>query len=393
MSEDRYTIELLSSVQAINENRKEWADFLDNHAKEHVFWQHPDFIPTNFEYSSHDTLLILVIKLGTTIQCIAPCAVCKEKFTFKFSIFNLAGPYIKILKFLGNSCVFSPSADTDKCLEIIFSKLKELHTSFDLIKIDVLNSSSPLRLFFTSTQNRTRFFQLKESSSKIEYTWQHILAPSYDDWLATLGKSTRRLVKRRVNKLYKQYPDQIELRHITRPNEVTPFLHLLNELFPKTWQAKTFGIMQRNTQQEIRFYQKIAELHWLRSYILLIDKRPVAFFIGTQYNNGFEAIEIGYDGDYSSLGVGSALSYMVIRDLYENNKPSFLDFGFGENKYKQLICNKKTPASEAYIIQPNLWGLLVRQQIMLAKLENTIRSLLIKFHIDDYFRRLLKRKK
>jgi CelD/BcsL family acetyltransferase involved in cellulose biosynthesis len=137
----------------------------------------------------------------------------------------------------------------------------------------------------------------------------------------------------------------------------------------------------------------LAEHNWLRSYMLLINDSPVAFFVGCQYNKAFEALEIGYDAEFSSLGVGSALSYMVIEDLYDSNKPAYLDFGFGENKYKSLICNHKSPASEAYITRTNMWGILVKLQIILSKLEKMTRSFLIQFHIDNSIRKILKRKK
>jgi hypothetical protein len=218
------------------------------------------------------------------------------------------------------------------------------------------------------------------------------LAKAYDDWLETLGKSTQRLIKRRVKTLYNKFPDQIELKKITKSTEVPEFLYLLNELYPKTWQAKTFGLTKRNDKRDINFYQDIANQGWLRSYILLIENKPTAFLIATQYNNTFEAQEIGYDAQFSSIGVGSTLNYMILQELYLNKKPTVLSFGFGDNTYKDILCNDKSPASEVYLIQPNRAGMFIKLQILLSNFEQQVRLLLVKYHLDQKLRKLLKRK-
>ena len=372
----------------------EWSDFLAKDASEHLLWQHPDIIIQKSLHHAYKNLLIVIIRQGGIIICIGPCIIIQKKFPLTFSIFHLPTPSVRILKILGNKLIYSRKANKKKCIEILFTQLKKKADQFDFIHFDNFLHESTLANFFNHLpQKKYNSFQLKYCSPKREYSWKHVLHPTYTDWIATLGKSTRRLIKRRINKLYKIYPNQVEFNKIQGENEVPTYLDLLNKLYPKTWQAKTFGARKRNCEADIAFFRSLAQHNWLRSYILRINGNPVAFFTGIQYNKRFEAIEIGYDSAFSSLGIGSALSYLVIQDLYNNDKPIHLDFGFGENKYKEMICTDKFPASEAYIIVPNMLSNLVRMQRTLYTLENYLRFIIIKFHIDNFIRSILKRKR
>lgn len=393
MKNELYEAEILSTVHEITQARNEWVDFLKKDAVGFNFWQDPGIICQKLQYDGQGEPRIILVRRNRKIECVAPCVINTTRFNFIFSVFRLPGPQTRIMKIIDGNFIFSKNADLDCCVRTVIEALESIDTHFDLIKIDALDNSSPFGHFFLESKNhRYRSFQLKSTSPKKEQIWRHIFADSYEKWLATLGYSARRRIKRGIQNLYKQYPDKVELLVVTRDVDVPKFLDLLDDIYPKTWQAKTFGFAKRNNKKDVIFYKYIADQGWLRSYMLLIDSRPASFFIGTQYNDIFEGQEIGYDNKFSSIGVGSVLMDIIINDLYINNKPSILNFGFGENIYKQILSNSSSEATEAYIIKQNIWNYIVKLQIFMSLLESKLRYIIIKYKIDTILRKILKRK-
>ena len=384
-------VQIITSFREMDAIKQDWENFLRHDAVTPGFWQDPQIIQLKIRYKGAGRPLILLLRLNRKIVCIAPCIIEPTRFQLKFSVFSIPGPQVRILKIVDSCLIFSRDAPVEQCIATMLEALYNIRELFDLIKLEDLEENNPLCSFFRTTSGK-KYFQLKTTSPKQEHVWRHYFERTYDDWLKTLGKSTRRLIKRRVKALYKNFPNQVELQIITKESEIRDFLNYIEQIYPKTWQAKTFGIQKRNKSEDKIFYQGIAKSGWLRSYMLLIENKPVAFLIATQYAGTFEAQEIGYDPDLSSLGVGSALNYMIMQDLYSHNKPTVLSFGFGDNMYKNILCNNRSPAGESYLILSNFAGFLVYLQIILSKFEQATRSLLVGLDLDKKIRKLLKRK-
>ena len=392
-AEHTYDVQILSSVQEIVDATEEWQTFLKKYAGRHSFWQDPYVI--RFHHQSHEQSepRIILLRRNGKLECIAPCLISQTKFKLNFSVFNLPSPQVRILKIIDSDIVFAQTAVKKKCLKTIFKSLKRLRANFDIIYLENLRDNSPIKNFFFDNRKDDFYnFKLKITSYKPEKARQHTLCDSYDAWLKTLRGKTRGKILRKVRSLYKNYPNQVNFTKITNTKCLPEFIKYLNELYPKTWQARTFGPKKRNSKNDNIFLTNIARKGWLRSYLLHISDKPVAFLIAFQYNDVFLHAECGYDPEFSKQGVGSVLNYLMLQDLYELNKPDELDFGFGENEYKKILGNRANNAFEAYITQPNLLGFLVRVQQYLNHLEERIRQFLIKSRLDNVIRKILKRK-
>jgi len=386
---DSYKTQVLSSFHEIAEIKEEWEAFLRNEAESFNFWQDPNIIPLNINYCGNESPLIILLRRNGKIKCIVPCVLQKTKFLFQFSVFRIPGPLLRVLKIINSSLIFSKSADKEKCLILAFIELKKLRKQYDVIKLDTLENSTPLDHFFSKQKgNRHKCFQLMKSSPRKECIWRHIFTDSYDDWLSSLNSKTRYSIKTEIKRFNKKFSNQIEFRRITKREEVVEFLDLLDEIYPHTWQAKTFGLSKRNMARDITFYQGVSELGCHRSYMLLVNSKPVAYVIGAQYNKEYGGPELGYDAEFS--GAGSVLRYMVLKDLYTLDKPAIMNFGFGDSRYKKIICHTKNDAAEVYIVQPNIWKMLIRLQIAINHIEKRTRELLIKYKLDKMMRKLLK---
>lgn len=386
----KYDVQILSSVREIEKTQLEWEHFLNQRAGKHIFRQAPNIIPYHLKLKSEPRVVILRKK--GEIVCIAPFILSQqEKFVFNFSVFKINGPRSSTLKLLGNDFIFSKQADISACINCIFSTLPQ-SISFDLVSIEDLAKSSAIYTTFAKSNFELLNFKLFSTSPKIEKIRKHILQVTYDLWINSLRGKTRGKIRRKLRSLHKKFPEQVKFVTITKPDQVVNFLNNLDELYPKTWQAKTFGVHSRNTLQETEYYKYLTEKNWLRSYLLSIDNKPVAFLIGFQYAGTFHHSECGYDPEFSSAGVGSVLNYLMLENLYDTNKPSELDFGFGENEYKRIIGNFECDAFSTCLTVPGMWRRIIQLQRIISLAEEKLRSMIIHLKLDKAVRKILKRK-
>ncbi len=388
-----YTVQILTSIQEIRQTCQEWQNFLKKNAGKHSIWQDPQRIIYHLEAGGDAEPRIILLRKKGVISCIAPCIIYKTRFNLNFSVFQLPAPRIRTLKIMDSDCIFSQQSDSITCLNTIFSTLKEMRSDFDLIVLENLPAFSPLRELFAEQPKLPSGFVLKITSHKPEKIHRHILEESHETWLNALRGKTRGKIRRKIRSLFKHYPDQVECIEITSPQDIPNFLNKLNEIYPKTWQAKTFGQVKRNKATDIDYYTKMAQQGWVRSYLLEIRHTPVAFLVGLQYNSILYHADCGYDPKFSKEGVGSVLNFLMLENIYKSNSPKILDFGFGENEYKRILGNDDYDACEAYILKPDLWGYIARLQLLLSFIEKNISLLLTRLHLDEFIRKLLKRKK
>jgi hypothetical protein len=87
-----------------------------------------------------------------------------------------------------------------------------------------------------------------------------------------------------------------------------------------------------------RRLELLAALGWLRAWVLYLQGKPAAFWIGTLREGCFLSDYLAYDSELSSLAPGSYLVTHVVTEL-QHNTPwvRSIDFGVGDAAYKQRI--------------------------------------------------------
>lgn len=386
-------VEVIDTLEAFESVSTELDHLLEQGKGCTSFRQDPNWIRWEWSAASESKPFVMLVRQRGELVAAAIFKRDRAPFQLKFSVFKVPIGSPQTLKLIGDEMLISEAVEPQDCVRLILEKVASLCSEIDLVYSEMVELESGFGRYVDSHHRvLPGVMRLFKTSPKEEYVWRHYLKESYEAWLSTLGGSTRRLLKRRVKKLHKEYPDQVDVRRCTSAEDVALYLDSLNAVFPKTWQAKTFGMKKRNTEQMHAKFAIYANMGAFRSYILSLAGKPVAFFTGLQYRGMYEALEIGYDAEYASLGVGSALNYMVIEDLYSIDSPGLLSFGFGENVYKEMICTDKSEAYEAYIATNARWSLVMRLQLLAAKAEQNVRALLIRLKVDAAIRRILKNK-
>ena len=73
--------------------------------------------------------------------------------------------------------------------------------------------------------------------------------------------------------------------------------------------------------------------------------------LGHQGADGtYEHRKTGYDPEWRNIAPGIICNLLMLRRLYESDRPQVLDFGSGDSDYKRLFANESTLTASPVLI-------------------------------------------
>jgi hypothetical protein len=178
-------------------------------------------------------------------------------------------------------------------------------------------------------------------------------------FLASLSQNERYQQRKRARRIEQDFSDH-EIEVFTAPDDVERLMRDA-EVVARTSYQRGLGIGFSETpiiQARLEFEARTA---WLRAYVLYLNKRPVAFWIGSLRNQTFLSDYLAFDPAYAQYGPGLYLMMKVMEKLYGDtrtgpNAVKRIDFGIGDAIYKERLSNKYWQESSVYIFAPNIKG-------------------------------------
>jgi hypothetical protein len=230
-----------------------------------------------------------------------------------------------------------------------------------------------------------------------------ILPQTYNVFRALRSASSLKKIEGRERAMVREAGGECRLTEIRQPADWAPYAIDINRLMNATWQAKRLG-----HGFDIESCRETSERGWLRSFLLLVGDKPVAFVLGyqapaaqgkgellscpvdkllsesskgtlssaTQQPSNlttspgrasgavFHYEQIGHDAAIAKFSSpGTSLLYRLVKRLYERDTPKCVDFGEGEAEYKKALSNHITYTQSVLIVRNRL-GWRVRFGLM-----------------------------
>ncbi len=385
-----YKAEVIQSVQSLRAVDIEWKRFLSEGAIGHNFDNDPDNIELQSKLRPELTPWILVLRRGGRICCIAPFHRENTRRSIQFSVFNVATLPVRMLSLIGGQFIIAADEDHYHCYSASFKAIRECCLPLDLILLEDINTASSLWRFCSSKDTCDRHFRFLPASSDIDTLHQIRFPDSHDLYMSSLSPKTRQNLRRTAKKLTTKH--NVRLETITGAEQVPHFLNQLDEVFRQTWQAKVYGYRPRNTEAEIDYFSAIAKRGWLRSYLLINDREPLAYEFAVQYDGIFLGQECGYAQSWADYGPGSVMTHLFLKHLFYSNPPRLVSFGRGNQAYKRTFGNTAEHVATLYATPPNLWRYLLTLQSAIFVIERLARSVFVWLNLDSAVRKILKHK-
>jgi len=382
-----YQIELTTKNEELLNLKDEWLNLINNQLGASLE-SHPDvFIEEHAPGNKNNHKTVIIIKKDNIIHCIVPCIITKSTFQLRLGLFKFLKFRQSQIMLVGSNFLFHQHSRQASCIEAVFNYIKDERLA-DLFAVEVVSGESELGLFLKESENHTISHAAENNIAR-----KLILPADHDTYLSSMKRKVRYNIKRTVKQFVEVFNNEITLKEYTQTEDVETLLNHVDVLFSKSWQGNTLGYHKRNSLKAIEHKKNIAKNGWLRCFILECNNKPIAFVIGSQFNGTFEYEETGYDPEYSSHSPGSVMTYMLIEQLFKQNIPTNINFGYGENVYKKVFGNHSYPAFNIVAChKSSKFNYLLKAQEQLNNLYSLISRLLKKYKIDSYIRKRLKKK-
>ncbi len=225
------------------------------------------------------------------------------------------------------------------------------------------------------------------------YNRRLILLPdAYEDYLATLGKDTRRNVRRYNQKLLSVATENITLVQFTTFADVESFLDAAIPVSRKTYQWKNLGSGLQDRKLLTRRLEVAAEREFMLCYVLFDGLSPLAFQLGFRFRGIYCQYEMGYDPSWTKFWVGNLLHCRIVQDLIEcHPEIERMDLLYGDTPNKERFSNTAREEGNFYLFPRTSWGTVAFLSLKVSiAVSEAMGNLLLRFGLKEKVRQLLR---
>ncbi|NQT92026.1 MAG: GNAT family N-acetyltransferase [Lentisphaerae bacterium] len=164
-------------------------------------------------------------------------------------------------------------------------------------------------------------------------------------YLSGLSSNTRQMLGRKLRRMERESGSGVTIRCFRRVEEMDELRTHLVAVWNESWH----GRLGRYEPPPVDFLVRLAEQGWIRSYILFAGDERAASVLGLQYKGKFLDEAPAHGEKWRRFSPGMVLNYLALKDLFEHDSPSVIDFGFGYNQYKETLGTDRETRGEYWL--------------------------------------------
>jgi CelD/BcsL family acetyltransferase involved in cellulose biosynthesis len=183
----------------------------------------------------------------------------------------------------------------------------------------------------------------------------------------------------------------LSLERITRLEDVPRFLEGANRLAALSWQGRKLGSTVAGTRERLRTLEERTRQGWLRSYLLRGGGTAIAFVVGFQDSGTYIYSQPGYDPKWAEYSPGNVCLYRIIQDLFEHDRPEWMDFDVGDNHYKSVFSTQSRDVQNVYLMRRSAYtGLALLTHRIFSGVSSGVRHGLDRLGLREKVRHILR---
>ena len=246
--------------------------------------------------------------------------------------------------FLGNQSRENAEVLTSKILEFLHKG------EADVAQLNFIRTDSSLyRCVLTSAV----FFSRDHFIGRRQH-WVMDLPGTMGEVYSRLSGAQRSQLRRKTKKLQMEFGGAIQIRRYGEPSGLEVMIRDLETVAQRTYQ-RGLRVGFEKSAAILNLLQLEAEKGWLRAYILYLEMKPCASWVGCIYDGVFYSDFLAHDPAYGAYSPGTFLLTQTTADLCENKLVS-IDFGIDEARYKHQFGNRCWTESATQLFAPSLKG-------------------------------------
>jgi Acetyltransferase (GNAT) domain len=184
------------------------------------------------------------------------------------------------------------------------------------------------------------------------------LPSTVEEFYQNLSSKARKNLRYQAKRLIKEFPDSVKIHCYREVAELEKMYQDVEQVAKKSYQ-RGLGVGFVDTPGMRAGLRRMAEKGWFRAYVLYIQERPCAFWIGDINRDTFGSDYVGFDADFAKHSPGMFLITKVIEGFCDANREGVtaVDFGPGHAQYKEVLSTQNWHETCVYIFAPSLKGM------------------------------------
>lgn len=276
----------------------------------------------------------------------------RRKMPFKFGGFPICQREFNVLEFVYGGLRGNASEDNSNAL--VREVIRSLEAGDgDLALWERLDVQSPL---YKCALELPSLALRDHSRCLIDHWWLRHLPKALDALFMSKGGSQRSKLRRKYMSVLNRLAGEVQIRCFRSPADLGPAISDMEEIASKSDKRRLFGVGFFDTPQIRQQMALAAEKGWLRIYILYIQEKPVAFWMGTLYDRCLQGDHVGYDAAWRKFSPGIFLFLNILNELRDEDIKTVY-VGYGRGQLQQCFGDLRKVESQVQIYAPTMCGL------------------------------------
>jgi hypothetical protein len=273
----------------------------------------------------------------------------KAHLDLRVGYLSVVRPKVQMLSLIPWGLRGDESPETSRVLiEEILKSLRRGES--DVAVLSFVDANSPICKAATElTDSWRRGFQASQSVH-----WRMDLPSDIEGVFARLSGDHRGQLRRKAKKLVAKFGNDVRVVCLGEMPDVGCIMRDVEAVAQKTYQ-RGLGVGFCVSDEVRNRLQLQAAKGWLRAYVLYIQEKPCAFWVGALYGGVFYSDYLGHDPDYDEHSVGSYLTLKTLEALCQAGAKR-VDFGPGDSRYKQQFGTSKCEETTVCIFASTMKG-------------------------------------
>ena len=303
-----------------------------------------------------------------------------KKVPLKLGYITIAQPEVNILEFVRGG--LRGNASEANCTALVQEVMRSLEEGDADLAYWELDVRSP----FYNRALRLPSFASRDHAHCIVEHWLMNFPKGLDAFFRSLGRRRRSFLRRKYKRVLGLLSGKMQIHSFRSITDLESAISDMEEIASKT-DRRLFGDGFFDTPQMRAQMLVAAQMGWLRAYVLYLEEKPAAFWMGNLYDGCLHADHAGYDPVWSRFSPGIFLFLKVLEDLRDEDINA-VDFGWGNTQLNRSFADVRHIESHVHIYAPTLRGI---QLNLLHTTAHRITHFCRSTHSLDWARRALRK--
>ena len=179
-----------------------------------------------------------------------------------------------------------------------------------------------------------------------------------EELYSRLFAKVRKNLRWQARKIVQDFGGKVLVARLSELSDLDAMSRDVEAVAKKTYQ-RGLGVGFVDNAEMRRRLDLMASKKRLCAYVLYIEDRPIAFWMGTVYKGTLHSDCMGYDPAYAKYSPGMFLIMKATEDLADHRGEygvTEIDFGLGDAQYKEVLGTSEWKDASAYIFAPRIRG-------------------------------------